>query len=433
MELARSEIMPGVFLSHLQSDKFKTAFMSVSLLTQLKRDTASLNALVPFVLRRGTARYPDLEQLTGRMEELYGTSIEPVVRKVGEIHCIGFAGSFPEGEYLPGNEPILSEATALMGQMLLNPVTRGGLLLPAYVDSEKEKLCDIIRSRINDKRGYAVSRCIEEMCCYEDYAVFRYGSEEDMESVNYKKLTRHYKTLLQTCPVELFYCGKADEMSVISAMREAFAALPRAEIDYDIGTDLRMNAVEDQVRYVEEEMEVSQGKLVIGFRMGECMEEPDLAALNVFSCIYGSGTTSKLFMNVREKLSLCYYASSAVLRHKGLMLVQSGIDCDKYEQARDEIFRQLELVKQGEITEEELNSARKTVSSDLRGISDSQGELESFFLSQSLCGLDWTPDELADAASQVTKEDVVAIANSVECDLIYFLKGTGEEEEDAEE
>lgn len=428
MEFNRTELMPGVFLSHLRSDKFKTACMSVTLLTQLRRETAAMNAVIPFVLNRGTTRYGDMEQLSRRMDELYGAAVEPVVRRIGEIQCIGFYGSFPEPDYLPGGEALLGDTCALMAQLLLDPATRGGLLLPQYVDSEREKLLDIIRSRMNDKRSYALTRCIEEMCCYEDFAVSRFGSESEAENIHYKKLTRHYRELIQTCPVEIFYCGKTDFKAVSAAMREAFSTMPRGEIDYDIGTDLRMNAVEDHVRFVEEEMDVTQGKLVLGFRLGECMEEPDIPALYVFNAVYGSGATSKLFMNVREKLSLCYYASSAVYLHKGIMLVSSGIEFDKLDAARDEILAQLDSVRRGEITDDELRSAKKSVASDLRAVQDSIGELEGFYLSQALDGLDYGPAELAALAEDVTKEDVQAIAESIECDLIYFLKGSGEED-----
>lgn len=433
MEFNRTELMPGVFLSHLRSDKFKTACMSVTLLTQLRRETAAMNAVIPFVLCRGTTRYSDMEQLSRRMDELYGAAVEPVVRRIGEIQCIGFYGSFPEPDYLPGGEALLGDTCALMAQLLLDPVTRGGLLLPQYVDSEREKLLDIIRSRMNDKRSYALTRCIEEMCCYEDFAVSRFGSESEAENIHYKKLTRHYRELIQTCPVEIFYCGKTDFKAVSAAMRDAFSAMPRGEIDYDIGTDLRMNAVEDHVRFVEEEMDVTQGKLVLGFRLGECMEEPDIPALYVFNAVYGSGATSKLFMNVREKLSLCYYASSAVYLHKGIMLVSSGIEFDKLDAARDEILAQLDSVRRGEITDDELRSAKKSVASDLRAVQDSIGELEGFYLSQALDGLDYGPAELAALAEDVTKEDVQAIAKSIECDLIYFLKGSGEEESSDDE
>ena len=432
MEITRTELMPGVWLSHLRTDKFKTACLSLSLLTQLRRETASMNALIPFVLRRGTTRHGDMEALSARMDELYGTAIEPVVRRIGEIQVLGFYASVPEGDFLPGKENVLQPVCELLGELLLSPATRGGLLLPQYVDSERDKLLERIRSRINDKGSYSVFRCLEEMCCYEDFAVSRFGSEEDAQNIRYQKLTKQYRALLQSAPIELFYCGRASKKQVSAYLREALATLPRGEIDYDIGTDVRMNALEAEPRYVEEALGVTQGKLVMGFRLGECMEEPDFAALHVFNSVFGGSATSKLFMNVREKLQLCYYAGSMVDLHKGLLIVASGIDLDKRDAAQSEILRQLEALRQGGISDDELNAARAGVSSDLRALMDSQGELEGFTLAQTLDGLDYGPLELAELVGEVTKEDVIAIAQSVECDLIYFLTGNGEEDEDAE-
>ena len=431
MEYTRSELMPGVFLSHLRSDKFKTACMSVNLLTQLNRETAAMNALIPAVLRRGTTRYPDMEQLSRRLDELYGAAIEPEIRRIGEIHCLGFFASFPEPAFLPGGEALLGEMSELMAEMLLSPNTRGGLLLPEYVESEKEKLLDLIRSRVNDKRSYAVQRCLEEMCCYEDFAVSRFGDIPEAEAVSYKKLTRYYRELLRKSPVELFYCGRAGAEEVQGALRDAFAMMPRGEIDFDIGTEIRMNALEAEPRYCEEHMDVTQGKLVLGFRLGSCMEEPNRAAIHVFNAVYGSGATSKLFLNVREKLSLCYYASSAVILRKGLMVVSSGVAFENFESAKAEILAQLEAVKNGEVSDEELTWAKRAVASDLRAALDSQGELEGYWLAQATDGLDYGPTELAGLVELVTREDVISIAKSVELDLVYFLRD-GERDEDEE-
>ena len=437
MELTRTEILPGVWLSHLRTDKFKTACLSVTLLTQLRRETAAMNALIPYVLRRGTARSPDMEAISARLDALYGTAIEPVVRRVGEIQCLGFFASIPEEDYLPGAKGVLRKATELMGELLLSPATRGGLLLPRYVDSEKEKMLEAIRSRINDKRGYALFRCIEEMCCCEDFAVGRLGGESECEAIHYTKLSRHYKSLLQSCPIEIFYCGRAEKKQLVSFLRDALMTLPRGEIDYEIGTDVRMNALEEGTRTVKETLDVTQGKLVMGFRLGESMEEPDTAALTVFNAAFGGGTRSKLFANVRERLQLCYYAGSLVDVHKGLLLVSSGIEFDKFEAARDEILAQLAAIARGEVSDEELMSAKMGVASELRAMTDSQGELEGFTLTQALDGLDYGPLELAELVNDVTREQLAAIAGNAECDMIYFLQGGGspadKEDEDAQD
>ena len=432
LELTRNEILPGVWLSCLETDKFKSDCISVNLLTQLQRDTISQNALLPRVLVRGTVRHPDMDAIAAACDELYGARILPIVRKKGEMLALGFYAGFIADRFAPKGEKLLEPVAELLGELLLAPATRGGLLRKDYVESEKQKLVDDIRARVNDKRDYAAFRAMEEMCAYEDYGCDDMGSEEEAESVGYVELTRHYRTLLQECPIEIFYCGGAKAKRVERALYDALVTLPRGEINYDIGTDVRMNALEAQPRMVTEEMDVTQGKLVMGWRMGECMEDPDFAALRVFNALYGSGVSSKLFANVREKLSLCYYADSFVDSHKGVMFVSSGVAFDKFEQAKDEILAQLDAVKAGDFDSDELQAARKAVASDLRALMDSPGALESFYLNQTLLGLDYGPLELASLCEGVTAEDVQAIARGVELDTVYFLC-RGEDEEDDEE
>lgn len=429
METVRTELIPGVWLTALRSDKFKTGCLSINLLTQLKRETAAFNAVLPFVLRRGTRFHPDMQTIAAELDSLYGTGVEPIVRKIGEIQCIGFYASFPDHKYLPAGSEVFEKTANLSCEMLLAPNTRGGLFLPAYVESEKEKLLELIRSRVNEKRSYAHFRLLEQMCCYEDYAVSRFGTEDTAESIYYQKLTKYYHSLISASPVEIFYCGSMEASKVANILSDALSGMTRGEINYDIGTDIRMNAVEDKVRSFVDEMSVTQGKLVMGFRLGECMEEPDLAAIYVFNAVYGSGVTSKLFMNVREKLSLCYYASSLVDTHKGIMLVSSGVDFDKVDEAKSEILAQLEAVKSGDISDEELEAARRSVASDLCACLDSQGELEGFYLANSIDGLEFSPDELAALVCDVSREDVIKIASSVVLDAEYFLRGGGEDNE----
>lgn len=430
METVRKEILPGVWLTALENDKFKTGCLSISLLTQLDRETAAMNALIPYVLRRGSRNHTDMQALVTELDGLYGSYIEPVVRKIGEIQCIGFLASFADDKYLPDGSGVFESIANLCGEILLAPCTKGGLLLPEYVDSEKEKLLDSIKSRLNDKRSWALQRLIEQMCCYEPFAVSRLGTEDTAENIYYQKLTKHYRSLIMTCPIEIFYCGSLGADAVAEKLSDAFSGMPRGEIDYDIGTDIRMNAVEESVREFTDELSVTQGKLVMGYRLGDCMEDPDIAALYVFNAVFGGCVTSKLFMNVREKLSLCYYASSLVDLHKGLMIVSSGVDFDKFGAAKAEICAQLEAIKRGEVTDDELLAAKKSVASDLRATLDSQYNLEGFYLANTIDGLDFDPEELAEAVECVELQAVVDIANSVVGDAVYYLRGNGEEDSD---
>ncbi len=428
----RREILPGVMMTCLQTDKFKTGLLSLNLLTRLSRETAAKNALIPSVLRRGTVSCPDMDAMAARLDSLYGARLEPAVRKKGEIQCVGFWADFVDEAWLPEGESLLEQIAALMGETLLAPNTRGGLLLPQYVDSEREKLLEDIRARVNDKISYSRYRMTELMCPAEDYAVDVLGTEEEAQAIGYVALTRHYRALLASSPVEVFYCGAADPDRACEAVRDALAALPRGELDMDLGTDIRMNTVEEGPRYFTDVMDVTQGKLSIGYRLGAAMEEPDMAALRVMNAVFGGGVSSKLFMNVREKLSLCYFASSGVDLVKGVMAVISGIEVKDYDLALAEIGRQLQAVQDGDITDEELASAKRGLVNDLLSAGDSAGALEAFWLEQNILGLEYGPEELAALVEDVTREDVVKAASGIGCDMVYFLRGS-EVDEDAED
>lgn len=430
METFRKELLPGVWLTAVKSSKFKTGCLSLNLLTQLDRETAAMNAVIPHVLRRGSRYHSDMQSIAAELDGLYGSYIEPSVRKIGEIQCVGFVASFADDKYLPDGCSVFESVANLCAEMLLTPCTKGGLLLPSYVESEKEKLLERIRSRMNDKRAFAMQRLIEQMCCYEPFAVSRLGTEDSAEGIHYQKLTKHYRNLIMSSPIEIFYCGSKAGSDAADILRDALSGMPRGEIDYDIGTDIRMNSVEERVRVFEDELAVTQGKLVMGYRLGDCMDDPDIAALQVFNAVFGGCVTSKLFTNVREKLSLCYYASSIVDLHKGLLIVSSGVDFDKFDAAKAEIEEQLDAIRRGDVTEAELEAAKKSVSANLRASADSQYALERFYTANILDGIDLEPDELADDVEAVTLDDIVRAAASVTADAVYYLRALDEEEAD---
>lgn len=418
----RKEIMPLVYLTTERTDKFKTGCISITLCLQLSRKNAARNALLPKVLLRGCGRYPDMQTLSAALDEMYGASVEPLVRKKGEVHCIGLYADFVDDAFVPDGERVLEGVTELVGQILLCPATRAGLFNSDYVKSERENLADRIRARINDKQQYAVSRLKELMCAGEPYSVDTLGEKpEDALKLSPITLTKYYREIIETARIEIFYCGSAEPARVETAVTDALEALPRAEGELEQPfTDIKMTTGE--VRYFSESLDVTQGKLSVGFRLGEIMKKPDLASLLVFNALYGGSVTSKLFLNVREKLSLCYYASSHIERHKGLMIVSSGIEIEKYDEALAEILRQLELIRQGEISDEELSNAQKSVVTDLRSAMDSQAQLENFYLGQAIDSLTYAPDVLAELVRNVSKADILAAAESIRLDSVYFLK-----------
>ncbi|SHH48909.1 Predicted Zn-dependent peptidase [Sporobacter termitidis DSM 10068] len=423
-EVIRKQIMPDTNLTCVKTDKFKTCCLSVNLITKLDKDTAAKNALLPRVLLRGTATHPDMEQVNSYLDELYGARILPMVRKKGEKHCIGFLADFIDDDFVPKGENILEKTAALLGEMLLAPATHGGLLISDYVESEKKNLIDDIRAGINDKRSYSLDRLFELMCDHEPFGINRLGDEKNAETITAASLTKHYKSIIAASRIEIFYCGAHEPARVEAALLGSLEALPRAGRAEDIATDVRLEATAKEPRTFTDKLDVNQGKLTVGFRLGKTMLSPNYAALMVFNAIYGGSVTSKLFLNVREKLSLCYYASSIVEKHKGIMAVASGVEFAKFDEALREILAQLDAIRRGEISDWELVSAKRAVITSIKSTMDRPTGLEELFFDQSIASIKYTPDELAGLCDAVTAKEVADIASGIETDMIYYLTGT---------
>jgi len=422
-QIIRRELFPGVWLRAIHTNKFKSAYLSVTLLAPLEPETAAANALIPAVLRRGTAAHPDMESLSAALDELYGGAIEPAVRKKGETQCVGFVASFLDDAYALEGEPILASAANLLGEVLLRPLTREGVFDPEYTAGEKANLADRIRGQVNDKRFYATHRLIQLMCQGEAYGVDKLGDLAHVEAVTPESLWQRYQELLRDGAVEVYYCGSAHPDHVAEILGKALSGLPVNEDRFVPDCEIRISAGPEP-NVVEEAMDVTQGKLAMGFRTGgqTCWEE-DYPAMVMCNAVFGGTTLSKLFMNVREKLSLCYYASSMLDKMKGLVLVSSGIEFDKYHTAREEILAQLEAVRRGEIEDWELEGARRTLIGGHLATLDEQGRQEDFWLGQAVAGLEEGVEEIAARFETVTREQVAAAAQRLELDTIYFLKG----------
>ena len=379
----RREIMQDVFLTYLPAQHFKTSRLTLNLIAPLRRETASANALLPAVMRRGTVRYPDMESLSAALDTLYGANIDYTVRKKGERQCVGFAAGFIDDAFTPHGEKLLEPVAELLGELLLEPVTQRGRFLSEYVDSEKANLIDAIRGLKNDKRDWADIRLMQEMCAGEPYSVLRLGDEETASRLNNQTLYTHGQALLSGSRVELIYCGSAEEKRVEDAVLAALA---------------------------------------MGYRCGS----DDYPAMVLANLIFGGTSNSKLFLNVREKLSLCYYASSSYARSKGILTVSSGVETKDFRRAEEEIGRQLAAVQQGDWEDWEQEGALQAIRASLLSLSDSQGALENFYLGQIASGVEETPEELAAALEQVTKERIMAAAQTVKPDTVYFLSGKEE-------
>ena len=422
MERTRIQLADGVYLTYLPARKFKTSLLSAQFVTPLQQETASAYALLPAILRRGTVRYPDLGALSARLDRLYGASVDYPVRKQGENQCVGFVASFIDDSYIPGGEQLLEPVAELLGELLCDPVTERGRFVTAYFEGEKTNLIDAIRSQVNDKREYAYARLLREMCDGEPYGISRLGDEAGAEKLQMPKLHALYGELLATARLELFYCGSAERERVEEAISRAFAPLQRGHVVPPVIAEKK--SAPETPREITERMDVTQGKLSMGWRAST----NDAPAMMLANLIFGGDSNSKLFLNVREKLSLCYYASSAYHRSKGIVTVSSGIECRDVETAKREILAQLASVQRGEFEEWEVEGARACLIASLESRGDSAGRMEENALGQAATGIRETADELIAALRAVTNERIAEAAQSMTLDTVYFL--TGEDSKD---
>lgn len=416
----RIQLMPGIFLNMFQTDRFKTGCFSFNLLQPLTLEDAAPNALLPSVLLRGCRAYPDMQSISHRLDHLYGATVGTLVRKKGEVQTVGLYTDFLEDRYAE-NEPLFSQMMEFLGQLLFEPCGAPEGFVEEYVESEALNLANTLDSRINDKRAWAVNRLLHHMCKEEAYSVPRLGEKETLSGINGKNLYERWQKMLSTSPIELFYLGQQSKETVLQAMDKLLKQLPARQVRPMPGS--AVIRPQRDVQYVQEAMDVTQGKLTIGLRTDITVEDPRYPALTMLNAVYGSGMTSKLFVEIREAQSLCYYASSSMDKFKGVMMVDCGIEFRNYEIALEGILHQLELCKQGQITEAELESARSYLISSLKAGNDSPGRLDDYAIGQAIADFSDTMDDFAARLQTVTREQVVEAANSLSLDTVYFLNG----------
>lgn len=416
------QLQPGVTLRCCADTRFKQGCLSFQLVRPMDGAEAALNALIPAVLLRGTRVHRDLRAITLRLDELYGASVGTLVRRVGDYQTTGLYCSFVEDRFcLPGDR-VLAPMADFLRELLLEPLTEKGGFSPAFVESEKKNLISTIESERNDKRAYAMEKLFKTMCRRDSYGISRLGEKEDVAKVDPDGLYAHYRRILQESPVEIFYVGSAPAKEVARLLEPVLAGidrdfrplLPQTGFHDGGGSDLT------------EEMDVAQGKLCMGYVTPVTNRDPEFAAAQVMNTVFGAGMTSKLFMNVREKYSLCYAIGSGYYASKGIVAVSAGIDFDKEAQTRAEIARQLDAMRNGEITQQELNAAKEALLSALRGTHDSPGSIESYYATGALSGMHMNPVQYMDAIRAVTAEQVAAEARRLKLHTTYFLKGATE-------
>lgn len=413
------ELLPGVTLRCFRDDRFKQGCLSVQLVRPMVREEAAINALLPAVLLRGTQKYPDLRAITLRLDDLYGASVSALVRRVGDYQTTGLYCAFMEDRFALEGDRIMEPMVDFLRQLLLDPVTEDGGFSRDFVESEKKNLISTIETELNDKRAYAAGRLLRTMCKADSFGVPRLGDKEKVEEIDHRSAYAHYQKILAESPVAMFYVGSGEPEQVAALLKPMFAGIERNYVNLQPQTPFSDGGEEHN----EEQMEVTQGKLCMGFVTPITNRTEDFAAMQVLNTLFGSGMTSKLFMNVRERMSLCYSIGSGYYGSKGIITVNAGIDTDKETVVREEILRQLEQCRQGNITEDELRSAKEAILSGLRGVHDSPGAIENYHGTTCISGFPLTLEQYRQAVEQVNAKQAAAAAHTIRYHSSFLLKG----------
>ena len=415
-------LAPGVTLRCFPDSRFKQGCISFQIIRPMNLQEAAQNALIPSVLLRATRNHPDLRSITHKLDELYGAAVSTVVRRVGDYQTTGLYCSFLDDRFTLSGDEILRPVTEFLMELLLDSPTENGGFLPEIVESEKKNLISTIESQRNDKRVYAMDQLFRLMCREDSFGLSRLGEKEQVAAIQPVALYEHYQEILKQSQIHIFYVGHAQPEVVADILRPMLARMERNPVDLPQQTPFHTCPGEDKV----ETMEVSQGKLCMGFTSPITNRDPKFAAMQVFNTLYGSGMTSKLFMRIREQLSLCYGIGSGYYGSKGILAVSAGIDFDKVDKTKQEVLALLEDCRQGRISPEELEAGREAVLSTLRATHDSPGSIENYYATAALSGMKMTPAEYMAAVEQVGLSDVVACARSLCLHSTYFLKGATE-------
>lgn len=403
----------------LPTKRFKT--YAISLFAGLTLDEATVTpvALIPFVLRRGTASTPETIAFREKLDDLYGAGFGFDVYKRGDSQIVQFRMDVINESFVSSDQSMLAASLQFLGDVLTDPLIDNNGFHTKYVDAEKTTLRKRLEAIVNDKIRYAAERCLEEMCANEPYRLHPLGKLDEIESITPSSLYKHYEEWLSNAALDLYVVGDTTLEEVTGLVQQAFHLKTGTPSAYSLPVvkhDVK------EVKKVTDRMEVSQGKLNLGLRMGIGYDDDEYPAALMYNGILGGYPHSKLFLNVREKASLAYYAASRLDGHKGICTIQSGIEFANYERAVAIILEQLESMKQGKLSELELDQTKAMISNHLRELQDSAYEMIAYDFNSVLTGKQRSAEQLLEQVQAVTPADIVKVAQRVQLDTIYFLR-----------
>lgn len=420
MNCNKIKLKEGINLHIINTNKFKTNLLAVFLTTPLNREDVTKNALIPMILRRGSSKLTNLEEISNKLDEMYGADFNCGVDKTGDNHVLKFYMESINNNFLPERENILEESMKALLDIVFNPLIENSNFKKEYVESEKENIKQIILGKIDNKSKYAYERCIEEMYKDKPFGLYKYGYVEDLENINSENLYEYYKKMISECKIDIFISGEVDESAKQIVMEnENIKKLNERQPIYNKKSEKADNI--EQERVIEEKMDVSQGKLIIGLEVGKNDKDSKYPAL-IYNAILGGTPTSKMFQNVREKAHLAYVAGSNYIRHKNNVFIRCGIEIEDYKKALDLIKVQIEDMKKADFTEEDIKNAKASIIAMIKSIPEEQDSEMMYYFGQEISEHKMECAEYEENVQKVQKQDVVDIANSIKINTVYFLR-----------
>ena len=428
MKYSKKEIKKGITIHLINTNKFKTNLIAIFLSTTLKRENVTKNAVLASILRRGSNYLKTQEEISKRLEEMYGAEFNSGLDKIGKNHVLKFYIESINDDFIQEkNDNLLKSSIEILAQIVFDPLTDGERLNEEYVNQEKENIRQIIDAKKDNKARYASFRCMEEMYKGKPEGLYKYGYSEDLEKMDATNLYEYYKELISNCKVDIFISGNLENTDIENLLEKDANIMKLNERDakYSINKIEKKQPIEKE-NVVNESMEVTQGKLVIGYDLladDEMIGDENLKYIGiVYNGILGGTANSKMFQNVREKASLAYTAGSSFAYNSGNIFVNAGIDIPNFEKALEIIKKQIEDMKNGNFDDEEIFYAKKNIISNINSIDDEQDTEIIYFLGQVLSEKNISLEEYAKKVNNVTKEQIISFAKKIQINTIYFLK-----------
>lgn len=407
----------GITLHNINTEKFKTNLCAVFLTFPLEYQNATKDTLIALMLKRGSKSLKTREEITSKLAELYGAELDSGIEKSGDNHVLKFYLESLNEDYLPKNEDLLKQSISVLLDIVFNPNINNNEFNKEYLEQEKNNLEQIINSKIDNKAMYALNRTIEEMYKGKPYGIYKYGYVEQLKEITAPNLYEYYKKLIDTCKIDIFVSGNninVEDLKDNPIIKE----LKERKSNY-VKQGLGSN--ENKEKVVEEKMDISQGKLIIGMDLN--LKEDNLKfGAQVYNTILGGSASSKLFKNVREKASLAYTVSSNYMKLKSNIFIRAGIEIENYDKTLEIIKEQLKDMEESNFSEEDIMQAKRTILSSINNIEEEQDIELSYYYGQELSDKMMTIEEYKNNIEKVTREEINSVAKSLSINTIYFLR-----------